>query len=268
MKRWADSLSKYIQSFRLAVFEQTSFRFSFLLSFGTMPIVFVVYYYLWSLAFTWKGNLDDYAFPVLMTSLLGSTVIRTMLASNGTGEAIESHIQRGDILVHLVRPIQYFWYQFAFQFGRNLPKIVLGFIILGAIHLHFIHSLPSWTQAGMACILIALGFFAFFQLYFLSGIAAFWFGETWGIRNLYNHLTWLLGGATVPTSLFPEAIQQVAFALPFHHAMYVPSEILLGRMDAVQFTESIVILTAWILLLHVFQSLAWERGLRKHDGKG
>ncbi len=268
MNPWAGSLTKYWHVFRLATLELTSFRLSFLLSFMTTPVIFVVYYYLWSLAFSWKGNLQDYTFPLLLTGLMTVTVIRVMIGANGAGESVEKTIQRGEVLVYLVRPMNYFWYQFSFFVGKTLPKWIVGALLVALFHFYFLHAIPALPKILMASLLVGLGYFVFFELLFLTGIAAFWFGETWGFRNMMNHMQWLLGGALVPTTFFPASIQVIAFLLPFHHAMFIPSEILMGRVGVESFLQSVVMLIIWAILLYFVQEKVWNAGLKHHDGKG
>ncbi len=266
--RLSDNPRKYFHSLRLALLEESAFRISLLLGFLQVPVLFLIYSAIWQVGFATRGTIHGYTFPILMTGLMTSIIIRNLLSNTTQGEVIESQIQKGTILIYLARPISYFWYQFTQSLARLITKGTIGIPAIFIIQLMLLGSIPSFYHFFLAVILMILGVFVFFELTFISAIASFWIGESWGLRNLIVNAGWLLGGAIVPISFFPPALQAFSNWFPFQYMIFTPSEILMGRLGIEAFTHAAIVLLIWSVFLYGVKTMEWHAGLRHHDGKG
>lgn len=262
------SWGKYFETLRLTLLQGTAFRLSFFLSFLHVPVLFLIYAAIWAPGFEARGVIQEYTFPIFMAGLMTSVVLRNLVFSTGQGDTIETHIQEGSILVYLTRPISFLGHQFAENVGHVLLKAVIGIPVLLLLHWFLLGSLPEIQNAILALILALAGIIFFFELTFISSISSFWIGESWGLRNLISNMGWLFGGAIVPVTFFPEWLRQVSAWMPFEHAIFLPSELLLARAGWDAFVTGLGILIAWTIFLFIIQKPLWEAGLRKHDGKG
>ncbi|QQR93079.1 MAG: ABC-2 family transporter protein [Candidatus Iainarchaeum archaeon] len=262
------SLAKYLQAFRLTLLEGTAFRLSFLLSFLHVPLLLFIYWTIWSPGFAARGEIQGYAFPIFITGLMTSVVLRNLTFTTGQGEKVEEHIQHGSLLVYLTRPISFFFHQMAEALARIVLKAAVGVPALLLLHIALLGKLPTLENSILAAILVVVGGVVFYELTFIMSIASFWIGESWGLRNLIGNLGWLFGGAIVPVTFFPESLRLFSAWLPFEYGLYTPSELLLGRAGFQEFVFALGVLGVWAIILFVCQKPIWEAGLRKHDGKG
>ena len=59
-----------------------------------------------------------------------------------------------------------------------------------------------------------IGFTIDFGVQFGIGLGAFWVEDTWAFRFLYTRIVMIFGGMMLPLDILPDAVRQVARALP------------------------------------------------------
>lgn len=93
----------------------------------------------------------------------------------------------------------------------------------------------------------------------LIGIVYVGVGET---------LTFLLGGAAAPISLFPGNLRPFAAALPFQAMLGFPAELAAGNLAVTQVLAGYALQGTWVGLFAVLAVVTWRSGVRRYLAVG
>ncbi len=153
------------------------------------------------------------------------------LIGGGFQEELQERIRSGDIAVDLYRPadLQLWWLandlgRAAFQLlGRGVVPLAVGAL---AFELTLPTSALTWSFFLMS---VFLGILVGFALRYLVGLCAFWMLDGSGLSLLSVLLTMFFSGLTLPLTVFPGALGDVARALPWSAMLQVPVDVLLER---------------------------------------
>ncbi len=107
----------------------------------------------------------------------------------------------------------------------------------------------------------------FFLFEFLS-LLAFWVENTYGIRFIMRVVMEVAGGAIIPLSFFPGALQTLFLALPFPFLIYLPMRIYLGKIPLESVPPELLKEAVWIAGLVVMNRVVWKRGIRQYVAMG
>ena len=142
---------------------------------------------------------------------------------------IAQSVRTGRIAVELARPMDFFWYHMAYEYGAQLYSFAFRGIPVGiALALLTEFRVPAsamtwvWTAASLAVggyIAIALGY--------LVGISSFWTNEIRTLSWVLFSLETLLGGLSMPLEVLPRPVELVAKWSPFAHQAYYPAQVYL-----------------------------------------
>ncbi|MBI4043234.1 MAG: ABC-2 family transporter protein [Candidatus Diapherotrites archaeon] len=259
---------KYAYAFRLRVMELMAYKGDFIARWVIMPFTLAVYYFLYGTIYAFNPSFAGTTFYGMLAYLFLTLCFRRMGTYSNESDQVERELKKGDFLGYLVRPIHYMVFRLSM---RTASLVVVGLTILPFMILVVLAVTPnsfSLPRLALALVLSFLGFVASFEIFYSIGLLAFWLEETWGVKRGINTLAWLLSGSVFPLHILSPELQLLAHALPFKHQAAVPAQLLLGQAGLAQFTDSIIMLGIWIAGLYLVQNWLWEKGLRKHDGKG
>jgi ABC-2 type transport system permease protein len=128
--------------------------------------------------------------------------------------------------------------------------------------------MPDFTTASLlsgiaACMYVSLFWYA---LQYFTGMLAFWLEETWILRVILQIVTVFLSGAIIPLELFPDFFREVLIYTPFPYLTYYPIKIFMGApVDMLNFYG---VITIWIAVFGVINSILWKRGIRLYTAAG
>ncbi|MDP2666262.1 MAG: ABC-2 family transporter protein [Candidatus Diapherotrites archaeon] len=259
---------KYWESFLLQLTSLLHYRWDFIVKWTILPFMAVIYYVLWQAVFASNPAFGGYTFEFIYSYLFLALLFRRAGSFFEEAWGVEQAIQKGDILVQIVRPINYLFYRLSL---RTAYFVTLGLFFTPFVFLIpylFLGHLPTLLNGVMVLILVTLGYIALFFLYHCIGMFSFWLGEISGVYTGIYFLSWLLSGAVIPISLLPSSVESLAFALPFYHQSAAPALLYLNQLQPGDFAQSFSILSLWIIGLYFARQYLWHHGLRHHDGKG
>lgn len=173
-------------------------------------------------------------------------------------EDIGGRIRDGQIAADLLRPLSLQAGTWARDAGR-----ASACLLVGSVPLLLITALatplglsPHPQRWALWAVSLGLAHLTNFGISFLLGLGVVRLRNVVGLSYLKATMVTLFSGALVPLELFPPAVQQVAFALPFHTMGRSPAAVLLGRGDA---GALLLEQAAWALGLWALGALAWRR---------
>jgi ABC-2 type transport system permease protein len=171
--------------------------------------------------------------PEILTFIWISQSLLTVVAIWGWWDMAVS-IQTGDVIVDLMKPIDYYGYWLSRDLGRAGCQILMRFAPTLAIGTVLYDLVPSpsagrWLLFAVSVVLAVVVSFAF---RFVLNATAFWMTDVTGVRTMALFATNFLSGLLVPITFFPPWLRVVADLLPFRTFIMVPNEVFLGHGSA------------------------------------
>jgi len=181
---------------------------------------------------------------------------------------MNEEICTGNIIMRLVRPIHYL----VWLFFRNLPvplvSGVIGLTLVTILTRLFSTVAPSgWFVPLFICSVI-LTIFIQYAFYQGIGILSFWIYEIHSVERFYKMAAGLLSGEMIPLTLFPLAIQNGLYFLPFASLAFIPGGIYVGIFTLHKAMVLVASQAVWAVLLWSIVIWTYGRGLRKFEAQG
>lgn len=185
----------------------------------------------------------------------------TVIAIWGWWELAAS-IQSGDVVVDLMKPIDFYGFWLSRDLGRAGSQVLMRFVptlTIGAL-LYDLVPMPSFGRWLVFAVSIALAVVVSFAFRFILNASAFWMVDVTGVRTMALFATSFLSGLLVPITFFPPWLQTIANLLPFRTFIMVPIEVFLGHGSAVR---AIGLEVFWAIALSGLALLMLRLAMRK-----
>lgn len=217
----------------------------------------------------WGGNPDagGYDATDAVTYVwLGQAMIMTVAVwGGGSPDDLAERIRSGDVAIDFYRPVGILGWYLAADLGRAAYHLLtrgLAPTVVGG--LLFDLRYPGGPVAWL-CFLAAvpLAVTVSFALRMLTATTAFWLLDDVGPRMLLGFAALFFSGLTVPLVIFPGALRDLAFALPWASFLQVPADIWLGQRTGVEIAEGFAFMAGWAVVLLGLCSLVLHRAERR-----
>jgi ABC-2 type transport system permease protein len=187
---------------------------------------------------------DTITYAVLTQSLL-------MVMSTFGNHDLSNTVVSGEIVTDLSRPVDFYGYWAAIDFGRAVYFILFrGFPTFFIGMLLFRPRLPQDPFAFFAFgTAILLGLAVSFAFRFIGSSLAFWTVDAVGIRHLTETIVIFFSGFAVPLNFFPAPLRWVAERLPFSSLAHLPVSAYLGTLNAAELLQALAWQLLWLLVL-------------------
>ncbi len=174
-------------------------------------------------------------------------------------------IYSGAIGSDLLRPVPFFVYWMARDFGRSLVNLIgRGVLFMLLFRLFYPISFPqglgSWFILTVS---LLLSWLLTFSWRYLVSLVAFWTPDARGILRISGTVVQLLSGFIMPLALLPDWFVSLANLTPFPSMINTPVEIYLGTVQGVQVSNTLFIQLVWLVLLVVAGDLVFRAGIRR-----
>ena len=111
-----------------------------------------------------------------------------------------------------------------------------------------------------------------FAVNFLFGATltclAFWTTRIYSLAEFFWAVRVLFSGQFVPLLLMPPVIQSVADFLPFQYFIYLPIQILLGKVPLEALAGKYAIGLIWLAVFYLLFRWVWREGLKRYSAVG
>lgn len=175
---------------------------------------------------------------------------------------MSASIQTGDVIVDLMKPIDYYGFWLSRDLGRAGCQVLMRFVptmAIGAV-LYDLEAPPSIGRWGLFAISVILAVVVSFAFRFILNASAFWLTDVTGVRTMALFATNFLSGLLVPITFFPPWLRTVADLLPFRTFIMVPNEVFLGHGSA---ARAIGLEVFWAVALSGLALLVLRLAMRK-----
>jgi ABC-2 type transport system permease protein len=181
----------------------------------------------------------------------------------------EYRVREGTLSAALLRPLHPIHADVADNLASKMvstPMMIAVAIALGFVFRPTVHFVP-WAVAAFVPA-VALAYVLRFLFEWTLALAAFWTTRVSALNQAYYVALLFLSGQVAPLSLFPGAVQAIAYALPFRWMVAFPVELVLGRLTPTQALIGFAAQAAWIGVGLVVVRLAWRLGVRRYSAVG
>jgi ABC-2 type transport system permease protein len=264
---------KYLFVFKLVWIERMVYRVNFLLEILSVMFSSVIVICLWIAVYRSSAQsvLGGYTIQEMVTYLLGGGLINTFILTTAENNETSQSIQDGSLSSLLTLPISPYWLWFVRDLGSKLFLFVLGllgYLVVLFFFRFYLLPLPGVQRLLLFVVSLALGAILQFLVFESLSLLAFWLENTYGLRFTLRVIMEVAGGAIIPLSFFPQAVQSVFYLLPFAYFFYLPMQIYLGKTAAPAVLIEFFKIAAWIACLALLNRAVWRRGVCRYTAMG
>jgi len=250
----------YFTIFAKNLKQQMMYRSEFLLSAaGSLLFIYV------QIAI-WRALLgqDAIASPVTLGAMVTYVIVAYVLqrlTRTYFSAAFKEKVNKGDIAIDLIRPVNVKNMLMSEQMGENLCIVIFSCIpvaIIAGLVWGF-EFVASPVQLGLFLVSAILAIALRFYIEYIFGLFVFWTREDVYTRQLSSGLMTIFAGAAVPLWFYPDWLRAIGNFLPFSLVAFEPIQIF---MATVTVNEALVILARqviWLFALWLIERFVWSR---------
>lgn len=141
---------------------------------------------------------------------------------------IENDIRTGDVVYHLLKPMNYLWLKMLSSIGSFLFRFLILILISFPFCTYlsgFIPPLPSLLASYFTAAIAGLVFILFQTT---IGLLAFKLQDSTPIFWLWQRCSFLCGGLIIPLDFYPPYFKKAAYFLPFASLLYGPGSLIIS----------------------------------------
>ncbi len=266
-------LVKFFYILRLVFIERLIYRVNFALEIVSGLLSSLIIVLLWIAIFRSSDQqvIGGYSLTEMVTYLLGGGLINSLILTTAENPETSQGIQDGSLSFLLIQPLSPYWLWFFRDLGSKLFYFLLG--LLGYLAVIFLfRNYVVWFPSGehLLFFLLSLLLASFLQFFLFESLSllSFWVENTYGIRFTMRVILEVVGGAIIPLSFFPLALQKIFLWLPFPYMVYLPMRIYLGKISLEEVQLEIFREIFWIIALALVNMLLWKKGVRHYVAMG
>ncbi len=228
---------------------------------ATMPLVMV--------AAAKGGILAGFAASDFVLYYLVMLLITSFVQSHFMWE-VAHEVKEGVFSSQIIRPVGYLKFMAARNLAWRCVRTIIFFPLFLAILFAYKHLIPDphLVLTWYSLLSILLGHLVSLTFVMAFAMLALFLQEANSVFELYYVPMLFLSGQLFPIAIFPEWVRQVALIFPFYYTTGVPTEMIIGRISAVQAPQMLAIQAAWILGSFVAFKIMFHYGTRHYTGVG
>lgn len=190
---------------------------------------------------------------------------RMLVSSDGE---LTSIALKGDIVYHLVRPVDQYWYWFARSLAqkvmgcalRAVPMLIFALLLPKGIGLSLPHSLPHLL---LCLVSLSMGFVVVSAVETISSGIVIRTLDNRGITTMLSMIRIFLSGNIIPLTMFPDSWQRFAALNPFAQIIDTPIRMYTGECALSAAPGLLALQLGWLLALVLIGRRIWTVNLRR-----
>ena len=264
---------KFWTAFKLVWIERIVYRVNFCLEIFSGIVSSVIVVFLWLAIYRSADHqiIGGYTLAEMVTYILGGGLVNSFVLTTAENPETTQSIQDGSLSAMLVKPISPYWMWLIRDLGTKSFLFFLGLLGYLFVCLFFREYLVfSIGPGAFVLFLISMCLAAMLQyfLFEVLSLLAFWLENTYGIRFTMRVIMEVAGGAIIPLSFFPDALQKVFSFLPFPYLIYLPMRIYLNKIAPGEVFVELFKEGLWIVGLGLLNVVVWKKGIRQYVAMG
>ncbi|MCU0679061.1 MAG: ABC-2 family transporter protein [Planctomycetes bacterium] len=225
---------------------------------------------IWTVIYNKTEMVSGYTYEEMVTYVVVGWLFWFLTANYGFADNVARDIQLGRLSNFLLKPVSYIKYMTVLSLGRVSLALFSG-VLLQAVVIVILHRIivsPDFINILIIIPMIIVGYFVQLFLAVLTGFIAFWTTEINGIFRFIAVLTRFLSGTLFPISLLPMTMVKINSAFPFVYTFFVPTQLYLGKMSALEGLRGLGLEILWLFALYGIIKIVWRFGLKKYESVG
>ena len=151
---------------------------------------------------------------------------------------------------------------------KKYQRMHLIFISVGLPFLSVIVLMKILSEQGIVEVLglttlylfsLTLAYLINFFFNICFGFSAFVFKNLWGSNLLKTSIVDFMSGSLIPLTFFPKVVSAILSFLPFSSLIYTPVMIIVGKYDASQILQALLLQFFWLIVMVGLSQLIWKR---------
>jgi ABC-2 type transport system permease protein len=255
-------MKKYLAVFKINLLNSLAYPAE-LVTRSAMILLFMwIFFQLWRITFTAAGSeiINGLSLRDTMWYLLLAETLE--LGRARLARLISEQVKDGSIAYLLNKPYNFLLYQLSSGLGESLPRMVMLFVLGGALVWVLAGPPPDLVNWPIALVALAGAWLLHFCVNALIGLSAFAVEEVAPFEWIYQKLVFILGGMLIPLDFYPAWLQTIAKSLPFAYMMYGPARLFV-RPDLQLFILIIAGQLLWLVVLGGILALVFSRGMKR-----
>jgi len=208
---------------------------------------------------------------------VGGYTVRDAVTYTGLGQAMIGwvalwgwwdlllQIKTGDVASDLQRPIPFFWYWCAQDFGRAAAQLFLRGLPMMLIYLvAYPITLPASAGQALAFLVsMLMGWFISFCWRFIYSLAGFWSPDAQGIGRMGSTLAIFASGFLMPIGFLPPAVQTALNFTPFPSFVMTPISIWVNALTGPALAGALAAQVFWCAAMALLAHLILASGIKR-----
>jgi len=176
-------------------------------------------------------------------------------------------IRSGDFANDLILPFPPVLHVMGDNLAWRAWHVALGApVVLGAALLARVPFDPVFIALAIPAVLLAAALRFLFS--YVLVLTALWTEQAGSIIGFGQTLTFLLGGAAAPITLFPDRCRPLGEVLPLRAMLGFPAEIAAGSLTLPQIAAGYAWQLLWTVLFASLAVVTWRAGVRRYTAIG
>jgi ABC-type uncharacterized transport system permease subunit len=260
--RYRFRLEPYVEFVKRAMMREATYRFDVFTTIGSFAVRVYLLRTVWVALYAHNAAPSGLPLHAVITYSTVALLMGIVMDIDQT-RALHDKLHDGSIATDFMKPISVPLYFFADGTGEVLFHALLIVPAL-AIALLLVHvDVPGPVVFGAFCVSAVLGYLVGLFLNFILNCTAFWTLEIHAVQLIVTWLTDLLGGEIIPLVLFPAALQQFVYVLPFAAMFSTPLLIYVGQIPPARYLEAMGVQVLWVVVLGLVSLVLWRAGARR-----
>ncbi len=247
-----------------ASFQQAiAYRFTAFTSIIANFLWIIILFYLWRAAFSDRATIEGFTWNQMRTYILLAYGINALIGFSAVSKMMAA-IRQGNIVIDLIRPINYLRSQLAATSGLAIVEGAISFILVLLVGLLVLHmQAPASLVVGVLFpFSLLLGFLTKFLFVFLVSLLAFWTMNSVGLNWTQTALVNIFAGVLIPIQFLPDWLRPVAEWSPLRGIVSTPVGVYLGQYEGLRMLLLLGVQLGWVVVLWFAAEWAWPRAFR------
>lgn len=206
------------------------------------------------------------------TAITYTWATQAIVAALGTFSPVTlaPRIRTGDVAIDLIRPLNLQFLGLAQEYGQCCYHLITRGILVFVCGMATFGVTPTFTLPSITAGLVALWLAVTlsYALRFLIATAGFWVVETRAIFAMYMGVSTFFGGFMIPVHLFPDWLQDIAYAMPFMYIFQTPIDVMTGFTPTLPSSQLLLHQIGWLTLAMALGHLVMRSGIKKVEVQG
>jgi ABC-2 type transport system permease protein len=246
-----------------------TYRFATLISLIASGLAYCVFLLVWMEVYRVNPNPGPVPLGTMKAYLVSAFIANSILTLTLEMRFMQ-RVRMGLVVSDLLRPLGFLPFQMAQGVGDALvnfvfvvPVLAVGWWFLGPALLA-----PTLGSALLGVVSLVLAFVVSFGVSYLVVQAAFVLQSGYGVLFARAAFHQVFSGLAAPLVMFPEALRDVALALPFRHIIETPVRFWLGLVPADEAPGLFASQAAWGVGLLALGEAIFRAVMRRHQVQG